>query len=369
MILNFAGAEVGEAGEAQATMGNFTASTTQKRTGAYSWKVEGDGVGGHYGTFKKHSTVTGAPAGFGVATNYPFFGFYVDTLPASGSECMFQVRTAMGLKAELRIKSTGEIDLYKVSGLGTAKIADGTTQLQTGQWYTIELTVGTGFSSAYELRINSVTEYSGSDNFGNLNHDNLRLGIGARYTATSPVFYYDDLVVPDDAFPGNSYVSMVTVDGQGTHTAWLYDYTRVDEIPMNSDADFIATAGAGKKESVTCISCDSASIAAGAQLIAVKGNWYTKLAAGGGPSLQYFIRHDSTEEGTSGEDVVTADYLFRAYVLERAWTRAEVDGLEAGVTLYIATGSFARCTMMNACVLWKPVIAVRRPRYTPHAGI
>lgn len=371
MVLNYAGAEIGEAGEAQAIIGSFVGSTTQKRTGAYSWKVTGNGTQQHYGIFKKHSTITGAFSGFNVATNYVFFGFYVDTLPASGSECMFEFLAVMGRKGMLQITSAGEIDLYKPLGGGIAKIEDGTTQLQTGQWYTIELTVGTGFSSAYELRINSVTEYSGTENFGNLNHDSLRLGFSSRQGATSPVFYYDDLVIQDDAFPGDSYVSMLTVDGQGVHTGWLYDYQHVDEIPMNMDGDFIAARLAARKESVTCISCDSANVAAGAQLVAVKGNWYTRNAAlANGASLQYFLRHNSTETGTTGEDIVTADYLFRAYVLERAWTRAEVDGLETVVKLYIATGNYARCTMTNACVLWKPAAAaIRRPRYTPHAGI
>ena len=353
-LLNFAGAEIGEAGEAARIMDDFATSVTQKRTGTYSWRAHGNGLGPHYGAFKKHSTVTGAFSGFNAATIYAFFGFYIDTLPTSGSECIFEFRNSAVFKAMLQITPTGEIDLYKPAGLGLVKVVDGTTQLQTGQWYTIELTVGTGFDSVYELRINQVTEYSGTDNFGNINHDNLRLGIGSRKTLDSPVFYYDDLVVRDDGFPGDSYVSMLTVDGQGIHTNWLFDYTRVDEIPMNMDADFIAANQATRKESVTCISCDDAGVAAGANLIAVKGNWYTRLVSGLGPSLQYFIRYASTEEGTSGEDVVTLDYLYRAYILARTWTRAEVDGLEAGVLLYIGTGAYARCTMINVCVLWQP---------------
>ena len=144
MAITFiSGVEMGTLGEFDTTSGTVSASTTQKNTGAYSVRCNPTSS---YGYVRYSSTTE---------TRISFY-LYIATSPNSDAKIFGVSSGYWGLV----LTTDGYIDLYE----STTKRVDGTTQLSTGTWYRISLTVNSSDGHAYYW-IDGVAEgdYDGSN--------------------------------------------------------------------------------------------------------------------------------------------------------------------------------------------------------------
>jgi hypothetical protein len=143
---------------------------------------------------------------YNLPTAYYRFLFEYTSNPAEGGIVNFQ-DTASSLKAALHLSAGNQLLFY--DSTGTLK-ATGTTVLSSGTLYTIDAKIGTGTSVPWEVRINSVVEMSGTANLGGTNNGSLKLGGNVAYTDT---YYYDDVAIDAQAYPGLSPQSDAALDG------------------------------------------------------------------------------------------------------------------------------------------------------------
>ncbi len=98
----------------------------------------------------------------------------------------------------LHISSGGKLIFYDYNGVASAT---GATALASGTVYTIAGKFTVGLSGAWEIRINNVTEISGTNNIANGGATNMG---GANYGGGSPytrVCYFDQCTIDDAVFP------------------------------------------------------------------------------------------------------------------------------------------------------------------------
>jgi hypothetical protein len=168
------------------------------------------------------------------------------------------VNTGPGRKASLRITSAGNLQLYGSNGT-TQYGSDGATELTTGVWYRIEwkLEADTGGTDGYAtVKIDGVTEIN------NVQVDNDTNGIGwfivgkqVNRNGQSVNFYYADVLVASDDYPGEGSIITLLPNADGHYTDWTpsgvgADYTMVDDAPPNTSDYLISTKVVGNSETV-----------------------------------------------------------------------------------------------------------------------
>lgn len=354
-ILNIVGWESGDsAAESVSTTGTVSIQSTTKRTGTYALQANPTTTATGYANVGTIDS-TARDVNFDVADVYARFYFRAATLPASNSEPIFSSNRSTGgaIKFELRIDSAGNLLGY---GQGTSLLATGTTVLSTGTWYRIEVRVGTGASANWEVKINGTSEISGTADLRSDNNVNVRFGKTTNRNGNTVDFFYDDIAVSDSAYPGASDgVYPLTVDGDGTYTAWTVgagagaDYTNIDEIPHDSSTTYLlSTLSAGDASTGTLISMPSSS-----SIYAVKATTFV-IRNGAGASFQQRTRSGSTDSDTA--DITPLASYTDYHQLHAtdpntssAWTESAVNAIEVGCEERSATAA-TRLTMAMAQV-------------------
>lgn len=141
--------------------------------------------------------------------------------------------------------TSGMIELYK--GSKTNLIATGTHALTYNGWHLIEIYYkpSTTSSGACIIKIDGVEDinFSGAATANNALQIN-RLCLG--YSTGGGTYYartYDNFVVDDSEFPGNTKIRGVVPTGAGSSTQWTpstgNNYACVDELPA-VDTDFVS---------------------------------------------------------------------------------------------------------------------------------
>lgn len=247
--LNLTGFESGGTAELQSLTGTASVQSSIKRTGTYAFRSNPTTTALGWCLLRGFAT-TGILATYNVATVYHRFYFRVDTLPAANNEPIFTSRTTTStVKLELRVTSAGNLQAYDTGGVQLG--SDGATTLSTGTWYRIEVQVGTGAAASYEIKIDGVSELSGTGDLNTGNNLECTLGKQANRNSQTVDFYYDDVRVSDSAFPGAGEVKVLKPTADGSTQQWTAgtgasDWQEVDEIPT-SDAEYVqSTAGAGE---------------------------------------------------------------------------------------------------------------------------
>lgn len=373
-ILHFIGMETGDLKEwALDPIGGCTVDATVFHKGAYSLKItSADGAQTNYCTLKTLSASGGTSDDLTVATAWGTFFFRVGVIPNLAAAPVLRAQAVNGdTKVELRLNTAGKLDLYN-----RAQVlhASGTTVLSTNTWYRIDLKVGTESAApandaVYELRINGVTEYSGSNldgsnsvnrwwHFGN---DNVR-------TSGAFTFYYDDIVIDSTAYHENYRIVALRPNADGFHNDDWDDggvapfYDNVDDLPSDADATYIryVPGGGSKKYSVNLEPSTAAGISASAAIYAVKSTIYARRAGGAVTiEVQFFGRSASTDFVTVGSFTCSStDYDPGGQLwltdpgTATAWTAAGLDAFEVGL---LAGGNYAldtcRCTTMVVSIL------------------
>jgi len=157
---------------------------------------------------------------YNLPTAYYRFLFEYTSNPAEGGIVNFQ-DTASGFKCALHLSAANQLMFY--DNAGTLQ-ATGTTVLSSGKIYTIDAKIGTGSSAPWEVRINSVVEMSGTANLGTNNNGSIKLGGNVSYTDT---YYYDDVAIDAQAYPGLSPLSDGLLDSNVAVQGALGDRFRI----------------------------------------------------------------------------------------------------------------------------------------------
>lgn len=143
---------------------------------------------------------------------------------------------------------------------GATTIATGTTELDFGVWYYVELqvTVRDGTDGVYELRIDEVTEFSGSMvNLANTGADGADVFM---FSSSSTNALWDDIYILDDQggqnddFLGDSAVRGILPTAEGNENDWVpstgtNNAALVDDTATSAnDADYVTGVNATDRD-------------------------------------------------------------------------------------------------------------------------
>ena len=160
-IIGLCGFETGDTVQAIGVAGTHDVQGTVKRTGAYALRCNPTTTGVGYVGLGGYNP---KPAAYNAATAYYPFLFRYATKPASNSEPLFTAASTTGAnKFHIRINSAGNLSAHNRFG---TLMATGSTVLAVDTWYRIDAKVGTGASAAWEVRIDGVSEISGTGDLG-----------------------------------------------------------------------------------------------------------------------------------------------------------------------------------------------------------
>lgn len=254
---------------------------------------------------------------------------------SSNTCCLFSWLKATTLLGYItRDTTTGLLKAY----VGTSLVATSTKYLNTTDIYLIELYVSIADSGGrIVVKVNGITEidYTGDtqpgadttmDKFG-LGDNGNRIGGGA---------YYDDIIVDDAAWIGNTKIQAIVPTGAGTTTDWTpstgSNYACVDEKPA-SDTDYVST---NTSNHVDTYAMGNMSGTVGL-VKSVKAQCRTKYEGTPTPTkLKLVIRSGGTDYVGADHTVTTAySFFYDLWNLDpadsAAWTDTKVNALEAGV--------------------------------------
>lgn len=351
-------------------VGTASVQSTVKRSGTYAARCNPTTTGtGYFRLLAQTAALnafgynTALATYFNCATITIRFYMRIATLPSSGSETILYANDINDLneKLELRVNSTGTISIY--NSTGTTLVATGATALSTGTWYRIELQAAGSTSAAYELRINGVTELSGTGaNFRAGNWGYVFLGKVFNRNSQSVDYYFDDVCIRDDStWPGEGQGVLLPVDGPGSSTAWTGTYTDVDEVPNDGDTTVITSSTTGQVETVTFQDTGTAGING-----TINGVLVAALAKTSS-SRQMALRTISGGTTNNTSDTAhTTSYLQRMRLFptdpntSAAWALSAVDAVEAGVIVGAAGSGSLSCTNLWVYIDYAPSTA--RPR-------
>jgi hypothetical protein len=186
--VNFVNFESGDFSQAASHVGGAIVSSPVLG-GTYALQLQRSGSVANYEIRQSGTTY------YNLATAYYRFLFEITSNPGEGGVVNFQ-DTASGFKAALHLSAANKLLFYGSTGtpLGT-----GSTTLVSGKVYDISAMIGTGSNAAWEILVNGSIDMSGTANLGSANNGSLRLGGNGAYIAN---YYYDDVAINSQAFPG-----------------------------------------------------------------------------------------------------------------------------------------------------------------------
>jgi len=228
----------------------------------------------------------------------------------------------------------------------------GTTVLNTGQWYRIEWNYDAGDQMI--VRIDGVEEIDSGTHTGD-NVDSISFGLNA---STADV-YYDDLAINDTngstqtSFPGIGYVVQMQPNGDGDNNNCLSgDSTSIDELTPDDDTSFCqldddagtdildvavessSNAGIASTDTVTLVQVGARFSA----LTAAAVTWNARVkSASGGTVSSGSTRGSATTAYWTNDDAVARTYSLTSYTDPTtgvAWTPTgtnSIDNMQIGI--------------------------------------
>lgn len=220
-------------------------------------------------------------------------------------------------------------------------IATGATPIVDNTYYYIELKVTFGNAAAYELRINGVTEFSGTGDTTNT-ANNTADGWASIFNGTTGLLF-DDMLIMDTSgsnfnnFQGDVRIATQRPDGAGNYTQWQpsagSNYQNVDDAINDDDATYNAESNVGDKDSFSMSNLPSNGTVRGVQVTTI-----ARKDDAGSRTLRNFLRIGGVDyEGAS--KAVTDTYLLHQDIFETdpsggAWNQTKADALEVGVKVH-----------------------------------
>ena len=334
-VLNFITCASGGTEEAQSISGNLTVVSAADMFSDYAIRANPTTTG--LANFRVATTsATGVnTTSFNTANLYMGFYFKVVTAPTSGDEEVFVVLDTGGTaKASGRMNPSRQLVIYNTGG---SVAATGTTALTVGQVYWVEYRGSSGSAAAaYEVRIDSVSELSGTMTQTNNNHGSVRLGKATNNNNNAYDFRYSNWVGSDTAYVGPISTKGVFPDANGSTQQFTggtnaSGYLEVDDIPADDDTTYVASTGAANN--VALFRC--ASMPSSSSVKAVKG-WARAKTPSGTSSTKLRVRSGSTNSDSTGS-ALGSSYVNRFRLLENdpntgsPWLEADVNAAEVGV--------------------------------------
>jgi len=338
-LVNFGGFEPGTVLETLSSAGTIAVQGTTKRTGNYALQVNPTGgSSGSVNLGEVAATGSNAQAFTGTDTTvvYAEFQFQVGTLPAVSNEEMFRVVALDGFTHfNLRINSSGQLQAYNVTTL----LATGATALSTGTWYRIEVLANTGIGAAWEVKIDGVSEISGTATLGTA-WTALALGKVTNRNTNDVDFYYDDWAFATSGYVGNVGCLQALPNADGSPQQWTSgtgpsDYTQVDENALDT-ADYIARIASGGALVGRVEVQDSATLGISSNILAVKP--YTAVRNMDFTTTSTLLRLVSV--GTTADSATwdTNNVTTIRYIVYNtdpdtasAWTTGALDAIQLGI--------------------------------------
>lgn len=340
-IRAFEGFEGGVQGPfASSLTGTFSIQGTTKHTGNYALQVNPTTTNTG-GITLNALNASGRPevtaTGFAVAEVYTSFYFRIGTLPDALDEEFFRYSLVDGTGAgRYRIGSDGTVRFYDD---GNTLTETGTTVLSTGVWYKIEIRCSGTAIPDYELKIDGVSELSGTYAQTGADILNLRFGKTANSNGKTVDFYYDDIIIDDAAYPVDAIILAMTVNGDGSTQQWTSgtngsDHQEVDEIPPDGGTTYVQCGTGGSQVSLfNLISCATAGISGtihgAAAVIYIREN--TSVTS----SNSNRVRSGATNSDKTGFNCsTTLASLGSLHLVDpatsAAWTTGGLDAVEVG---------------------------------------
>jgi len=318
--------------------GDAIASTTQKRTGAYSMYNSGNQV---YASLTLSADKTEIYMRFGI---YPLGVGYVFTLydNAGATQLSFQIAAVTNLPT-----------LYLGHpNSGGGIIATAATALALNLWSCIEIYVkiANAPNGRFTLKVNGVTDAS-MDFTGDTQFTAIASLRTVRFSSIpgdggTIASYIDDIAINDTAgavnnsWIGQGGIRLAFVDGESAAHAVDFtpstpgtNWSLVDERPA-SDVDYVSASVVDKYDLYTL---DTSSMPAVGTVRAVKWIARAKLDIDGA-NITPVIRSESTTE-QQADIPVTTTYAVKSLIMDvdpiddAAWTIAKVNALEIGMAV------------------------------------
>lgn len=297
---------------------------------------------------------------------YIDFLFRVDTAPSANDEpiaiVQYTTNPTTGANLEIRINSSRQLVVYDTT---LTLVATGTTALSTGTQYRIQVRSQASATGAYEVKINGVSELSGTCNQTATNSIIVAFGKRANRNGRTVDFYYGRVVVDDAEFHSDIDITAMAIDGNGNYTAWTGDYQDVDETPPHdTDTTYVTSSTSGQAETWSLQSAAAAGITG--TVHAVQAILIVR-DEGGASALRYRLRSGSTDSDNATNNDPGSSYVGRGRLLttdpatSAAWLLAALDSIEVGVVNNANVA--ARCTLAIVEVFHTAAAASGNPWY------
>lgn len=351
-IVNYSGFETGDATEFQSMTGSAAVQSSIVKSGGYALKIETTATGTGLCQLGMVSA-----AGQNVAATltaiYSRFYFRYTTKAASGDETI----TSASSKFELRLNSAGKLSFYDRTN--TLK-STGTKVLESDIWYRIELHIVNGSSGTYEVRIDGITDLSGSADVANTQFTGLFVGKPVNRNSNPVLYYYDDLAIDSSDWIGESFVAALRPAAVGTYDAFS-NFGGINKVSsvMNNDGDttYIYSSNSNTLQSFTVESPASRGITGVIKAVkAISTQRYPATSA----SARAFIKSNGTNSFVTNPGYTASTYAANSKLLLQEpsanadWTISDLNSLEIGVGTNSSASGLTNCTRLIAMVLYTP---------------
>jgi len=317
---------------------NAAISSSVARTGSRSLQtLSPSTTGATYAAYGKSGSAFGnTNNAILVDTLYSRFYFRYATKPAANSEIFFAfaVVATSSHKLALRINSSGNILAYNSAN---ALLDTGASVLDAGTWYLIEVMCGTGTTAAWEVKVDGVSEISGTGNLSTNQHRYAVFGKSINRSSQSIEYFFDDICTRDDDWIGAGQSVLLLPNADGTYSTFSIGagtgshYEQVDDWPTDGATTYLASTGSvGDKESFTV---DGSALSGTINAVCPIG---ATAAISGSAGVRFFFRiggADYEVANLSGGSYTLAKGFFQSVSPDTgvAWTLSEVQNLEIGV--------------------------------------
>lgn len=370
-ILNICGFETSGTIETGGLSGTCSIQGTTKRSGFYALRTNPT-VAPTTGSCSLYGidVVSGISSGMYENNTYTRFYFRTAWLPTGGSEEIFAVQDAnLAHKLALRISSGGKLSVFDRTG--TAEMAEGSTALAANTWHRIEVRCGVetaGWESKdngpYAVLLDGTNIIQGIGNISSGQSFRVVFGKHVNRNSGSVDFYYDDIAISSDTWPGpGAIVALNPTGDSATDTGWTAsgadtNWECIDDLqgatkPYDNNTTYIWTQTTGDAYCAGLQNCTTSGITGDV-------NWVKAITA-----VNSLLRRDipiktriRSSDVTSNTDgcSISGSYIMTAKIAvvdphtEKAWTHVGIDAVEVGVVASTANTGEWRCTMATLMV-------------------
>ncbi len=243
-IINLTGFEMGSDSTAAESVGSSGASISAvgARNGNFGLVITTSKGSVNYWSLGSESS-TGQPTQLTSEVLYTRFYFQTSTLPSGAGEPIMAYYKSGAPAASLRLNADGSLSVHGLGGTLVESSFGGT--INTSAWYEIQMFANS--AGDYAVKVDGSGVIDGSGAVFNGSFDEVRFGRVEAIGAVALTYYYDDIVLKDDTWPGSGRNLMMACDSAGTYTNWTTGtgttFAEVDEIPNDSDTTYIRNSG------------------------------------------------------------------------------------------------------------------------------